>query len=392
MNRNKVSGHIRPRPNKKDVRYYEAVLELGRDKLTGERNRLTFRSDSPDKDVAEQLLLIKKSEYLQQKIILPSNMTVGEYMKEYLDTYVKPIHSPATTRDYRNTVDHYIVPAFGKIKLQNLNQTHIQKAFNQWAIKSPTGKKGLSCHSLEHINRVLKASLNNAIELGYISKNPAKKIKISKDMSTELEVYSSDEIIHLRECVKGTDMELIVALLFDCVLRRGELLGLKFSDIDFENRTVHINKSLVVADKGDGAVLKDCKTKKSNRKIEVTESTMNLLKRQHVRYKEKRLNQGSAFHDDGFVICQYDGKPFAPASMTQKWRRTLEKYGLRHIKLHGTRHSAVSYLMAIGIPTHIVQQRAGHSTSKITLDVYGHVSADTSSLVAEKLQEGILAT
>lgn len=388
----KVAGHVRPRPKKHNVKYYDVVLDVGIDKLTGKRQRLNYRSDSPDKAVAEQLLLIKKSEYLQDKIILPSNMTVEAYMGEYIETYVKPVHSPATTRDYRNTIDHYIVPVFGNIKLQNLSQTHIQKAFNKWAIKSPKGKKGLSSHSLEHISRVLKAALNHAIELGYISKNPAKKIKIRKDMSRGLDVYSSSEIIELRNCVKGTDMELVVDLLFDCVLRRGELLGLKFSDIDFDKKIVHINKSLVVGDKGEGAVLKGCKTDKSNREIEVTDSTIQLLKKQHLRYKERRLNLGDAFNDEDFVICQHNGKPFAPASMTQKWKRTLAKHGLRHIKLHGTRHSAVSYLMAIGIPTHIVQQRAGHSTSKITLDVYGHVSADTSSLVAEKLQEGILAT
>lgn len=391
-NYNKVAGHIRPRPNKDNVKYYDVVISVGKDKLTGKRTRISFRCDSPNKDDAEALLIMKQGEYLQNKLITPSNMTVEEYMNEYLDVYVKPVLSPATTRDYRTTMEQYIVPAFGNIKLQSLNQTLVQKTYNQWVKKSPAGKKGLSPYTLEHINRVLKTAMNNAIELGYIDKNPAKKIKISKDTSKRCDVYSIEEIKHLRDCVKDTDMELVVALSLDCAMRRGELLALQYSDIDFENKTIHISKSLVQGDKGEGAVLKDCKTKSSNRKLVVTDYTLKLLRREYTRYKERRLNQGTAFNDLQFVICQENGTPFAPQSLSQKWDRTLKKHGLRHIKLHGMRHTSVSHCMAIGIPTHVVQQRAGHSTSKITIDVYGHVSDDTRTLVADTLEQGILAT
>lgn len=97
------------------------------------------------------------------------------------------------------------------------------------------------------------------------------------------------------------------------------------------------------------------------------------------------------FHNTNFVICQENGKAFLPKSFTRKWARTLEIHGLRHIKLHGTRHSAISLLLSEGIPLHIVQQRAGHKDPQITLAVYSHVAKDKQNIVAEKLDNLIFS-
>ena len=117
----------------------------------------------------------------------------------------------------------------------------------------------------------------------------------------------------------------------------------------------------------------------------VTTATANKSKR------ENKLKYGKEFDDKEFVICQEDGKPFLPKSFTRKWARTLEIYGLRHIKLHGTRHSAISLLLSEGVPVHIVQQRAGHKDPKITLEVYSHVAKDKQNVVAEKLESLIFS-
>ena len=115
------------------------------------------------------------------------------------------------------------------------------------------------------------------------------------------------------------------------------------------------------------------------------------LKKQKVKYKENKLRYGKEFHNTNFVICQENGKAFLPKSFTRKWARTLEIHGLRHIKLHGTRHSAISLLLSEGIPLHIVQQRAGHKDPQITLAVYSHVAKDKQNIVAEKLDNLIFS-
>ena len=221
-----VRGSVRPRPNKDDIRYYTVTIELGRNPYTGKRERIQFRVDTIDREEAEAFLTLKKAEYIQGDLIMPNNMTVEDLMKEYLE-YVKAQRSPATGRDYAEKTATYIIPEFGKMKLQKLEKGKIQQTYNRWRnVKSPASDKSLRAESIRHINRIFKAALNYAIEMEYIKKNPTNGVRIGKDLTNNrVEVYTTDEIKELKSVVKGTDMELSVALLFDCVMRRGELLG-----------------------------------------------------------------------------------------------------------------------------------------------------------------------
>lgn len=392
MSKKSITGSIRPRPSKDDVQYYTIVLELGKDPVTGKRIRASFRIDTTDKKEAENFLTMKKAEYLQGELLNPSDMTVASYLDEYLEYCESCNHSAATIRDYKEKIERYLKPMFGKKKLQELQKVHIQQVYNTWKKKSNASDKPLGAESIKHINRIFKAALNEAVERQYIKQNPAANVKIARDASTKnIDVYTVEEIRELQRAVKGTDMELPVALLFDCVMRRGELLGLRFSDIDFSTNTVTICHSLVETQDSKVCVLKDCKTEDSCREMVVSNYTMKLLKKQRAIYKENKLKYGKDFNDKEFVVCQKDGSPFLPKSFTRKWARTLEKHGLRHIKLHGTRHSAISLLLSEGIPLHIVQQRAGHKDPKITLSVYSHVAKDKQNIVAEKLENLIFS-
>lgn len=392
MSTYKVTGSVRPRPDKFNVRYYDVTIELGKNP-DGTRKRISFRCDTTDREEAENFLTMKKAEYLSGEMVLPSKMTVSQFMEEYLRDYVQAQNSPATYRDYKGTIERYIIPMFGKIKLQELSKSHVQRVYNSWKTQSNASKKPLKAETIRHINRIFKAGLNVAKDLGYIKENPTCKVRIGKDLMTKpLEVYTVKEVRKLQKAVKGTDMELPVALLFDCCMRRGELLGLCYSDIDFETKTVTIQHSYVESEDSKKPVLKDCKTDGSYRKLVVSDYTLRLLMREKLRYKRNRLRYGKDFCNSDRVICQKNGKPYLPKSFTRKWARTLEKHGLRHIKLHATRHSAISLLLAEGVPLHMVQQRAGHQDPKITLSVYSHVAKDNQNLIADKWEELMLTT
>lgn len=392
MQRKTITGSIRPRPSKDNVQYYTIVLELGRDPGSGKRKRVNYRLDTDDREEAEKFLQVKKAEYLQGELLMPSDMTVSDYLDEFLEFVEGSDYSPATVRDYKSIISRYLKPVFGKIKLQDLQKVHIQKAYNNWRKKSNASDKPLTSETIQHINRIFKTALNEAVERGYIKQNPIHKIKIPKDSSTnKQEVYTVEEIKALQKAVKNTDMELPVALLFDCLMRRGELLGLRYSDINFETSTITICHSLVESEDSKVSVLKDCKTDSSNRKIVVSEYTMKLLKKQRAIYKANKLRLGKDFNNTDYVVCQENGKPFLPKSFTRKWARTLEVHNLRHIRLHDTRHSAVSLLLSEGVPLHMVQQRAGHKDPQITLAVYSHVAKDKQNIVAEKMDSLIFS-
>lgn len=384
--KNTINGSVRPRPNKENVRYYEVILELGKDEY-GRRKRAYFKCETADRVEAENMLTMKKAEYLNGELIESLNDTVADFLDEYMEDYVKVQSSPATVRDYQEVIDKYLKPTFGKIKLQELTKPKIQQVYNRWRVKSPLSDKPLRSTTIHHINRVFKAGLNVAIELDYIKTNPAKGIKIGKDeVSQHMDVYTNEEIRGLQKAVRGTDMELPVALLFDCVLRRGELLGLRYSDIDFDNNTITVQYTWVESNSDNKPVLKDCKTECSYRTMVVSDYTMRLLRKQRLKYMKNRLKYGSSFCNSDRVICKENGEPYLPKSFTHKWINTLKKYGLRHIKLHGTRHSAISFLLSEGVPLHIVQQRAGHADPKITLGVYSHVAKDRQTVAAETFE------
>lgn len=380
-----VTGSVRPRPNANNIRYFDVILELGKDPFTGKRKRVYFKADTTDRQEAENELTMRKAEYLKGDLIEPSKQTVEQFLEEYLRDYVSVHNSPATLKDYRSVIDKYLKPEFGKIKLQNLTRARVQQVYNQWRVKSTLSDKPLRATTILHINRVFKAALNVACELEYIKDNPTNKVRVGKDDVTQhIDVYTVQEIRQLKDAVKGTDMELPVALLFDCVLRRGELLGMRYSDIDFKTNTVTVQYAWTETD-GGAPVLKDCKTESSYRKMVVSDYTMKLLKRQKIIYMQNRMKYGEDFCNSDRVVCKENGEPYLPKSFTHKWRKTLQKYNLRRIKLHGTRHSAISLLISEGIPVHIVQQRAGHKDPKITLGVYSHVARDKQNIVAQKL-------
>ena len=387
----KVTGSIRPRPDLKNIRYYDVVIELGHDEF-GKRKRVYFHVPTTNRQVAENFLMEKKTEYIKGELLEPTRLTVSQFFDEYMKEHVTVKNSSASINDYQSVIDKYIKPTFGNVRLQELATKNIQKVYNQWKKKSPLSDKPLKESTIKHINRVLKAGLNVAIKWGYIKENPAKNVTISKDKNgDEIEVYTVDEIRKLRQAVKGTDMELPVALLFDCMMRRGELLGLRFSDIDWETNTVRIQSSWTEGADGKPE-LGHCKTASSRRNIVVSNYTMQLLARQQLIYKSNRANYGKSFCDSDRVICKENGEPYLPKSFTHKWAKTLKKHGLRHIKLHGTRHSAITLLLSEKMPINFVQARAGHSDTKVTLGVYAHVAKDRQKDVAEKLESLIFSS
>lgn len=387
-----ITGSVRPRPNSKEVKYYDIVLELGKDAFTGKRKRLYYKAETTDRKEAENMLLIKKAEYLQGEAIEPTKKTVAQFLDEYMEDYVRVNASPATINDYGKVIEKYLKPEFGHVKLQELTRSHVQKVYNGWKTKSTLSDNPLRATTILHINRVFKAAMNVAIDLNYIKDNPTNKVRVGKDDVTQrLEVFTTEEIKELQKAVKGSDMELPVALLLDCIMRRGELLGLRYSDIDFKNNIVTIQYAWTESEEGKCPKLKDCKTESSYRKIVVSDYTMKLLKRQKLIYMQNRMMYGENFCNSDRVICKENGEPFLPKSFTHKWSATLKKHGIRHIKLHGMRHSAISLLVSEGVPVQMVQQRAGHKDPKITLSVYSHVAKDKQHVVAEKLDSLIFS-
>lgn len=380
-----VSGHVEPRKNSKgEITHYRAVIYLGKDE-NGKQIKPYKKADT--KEEAEALLIQMQAEYMNQEFILPSEMKVADYLEEWYGAYVVNLRSESTILDYREIIDRYLIPFWGQKKLQSLNTLEIQKKFNEWSVKSPLSEKPLSEETLKHIKRVYNTALNKAVGLELIKRNPLQGIAIKSCKGIkEMVVFSEEEIIQLFNAVKGTDMELIVAFLFDTLARRAELLGVRWSDVDLETGAVNIRNTYIRT--LEGSKFKEgTKTNSSKRDMVLTEYTLNLLKKEKLKQKENKLLYGDEYYDNNLIICQPNGKPYETSSMTQKWRRTLKKNNIRHIKLHGSRHSAISQMIALGLPPKYIQERAGHKSINITMEIYGHVSKEQKIKTAQIIND-----
>ena len=387
----KVTGHIETRKNSQgEISHYRAVLNLGKDE-NGKRIRPYKKA--PTEEEAEVLLIKMKAEYLDNEFILPSEMKVKKYLEEWFSAYIENQRSESTVLDYRDILDRYLIPTWGEAKLQSLNALNIQKTFNSWSKKSPVSGNPLADESLKHIRRVFNTALNKAVDLEFLKRNPLKGVSIGRNnVKKEIEILSEEEVKQLFAVVKGTEFELIVAFLFDTLARRAEALGARWSDLDMETGVILIQNTYIRTLTG-GQFNNGTKTQSSKRSIVLTDYTLDLLKKERHNQKIRKMKYGPKYEDNDLIICQENGRPYQPDSFTNKWSRMLKKYGIRHIKLHGVRHTGISMMASLGLHPKYVQERAGHKTMDITMNIYTHVNKDqkikTSQTINDKFFKNV---
>lgn len=381
-----MSSHLRRRKTK-DGYSWQIIIELEQDPVTGKRNRIFKTVPDCTKKEAEKIMRGMLSELDNKTFVRDSGITVAEFLSEWLNTYIKPHKSPTTIRGYEANINNYIIPAFGKVKLQNLTAIDIQKFYNELKKESPLSGKAMSPKSIRNIHMNLNAALKKAVMLEIIKKNPAEYIELERCKQYQAKVYDSVELRKLCEAVKGADLETGIMILIWLGLRRGELMGLKWEHIDFNNSTVNISSNVVQVN--TTAITKEPKTESSKRKIDAPAMLMELLRREKTDYLKRKLKYGAAFRDTSLVICQPDGKPYKPASFTNKFKRFLEKGGLKHIRLHDLRHTNATMMLKLGISPKVAQKRLGHSNYSTTMDIYSHVLEEVERDAVEKLEAGL---
>jgi integrase len=381
-----MSYHLRKRKTKTGYNW-QAIIEQEPDPNTGHRNRIykTF----PDCTRAEAEKIVRKmlTEIDNGIFVKDDKITVEEYLRNWLDLYIKNHKSPSTAESYIYHVENYILPKFGKVKMQDLSTINIQKWFNDMAKKSPLSNKPLHPKTIRNIYMNFNAALKKAVILEILTKNPAEHIELPRCKKYVAEVLNSEELSKLIEAVKGSELEVGVMILVCLGLRRGELLGLTFDDIDFDTNMVNI-KNNVVQLKGR-TITKDPKTQSGLREIEAPDVLMELLRKEKDSYMQRKLEYGKSFTDSRLVITQADGSPLRPDWYSEKFKRFLKAKGLKRIRLHDLRHSNATFMLKLGVNVKAMQKRLGHSTFSTTMDIYSHAIEEITQEANKKLEAGL---
>lgn len=377
-----MAGHIRKKTLKNGY-VWQVVVETG----SGEKRSRIYRNVRGTKKEAEMLKAKLLSELQSGDFVQPSRVTLGSYLREWYDNHVVPNLSPASADGYRINIEKHIIPALGGVLLQELRPIHLQR-FYRGKMTDKGDEKGLSAKSVLYIHRNIHAALEQAVRMQMIPRNPASLVPLPKAERYEARVYSEKQLRELVAAAKGTDMELPIALAATLGLRRGELLGLRWSSVDFGGKRIYIQDNLVSTSKG--TISKSPKSKTSIRAVDIPDGLLPLLKKHRKGQARNRLLMGKEYCPGDFVCCQTNGMHYNPGYFSKKFKDFLEKMGLPHIRLHDLRHSFATLLLQYGIEAKVASEMLGHSSVGITLDLYTHVPAGMKSSAAQKVGKGIL--
>lgn len=342
-------------------------ITLGRDPETGKLKTKAFygktRKDVSDK-MAEALAQLHEGNYTE-----PNKKTVGEYLDEWLST-IKPSVKLTTWESYAIQVRKHIKPAIGHLKLQQLQTRHIQKLINN---KIQEGH--LTVRSIKYIHVVLNNALEQAIKEQLIKFNPAVAAKLPKQEKKEVEALTIEQVKAFLAKAKETRHYTAYLVELATGLRRGELLALRWKNIDLEAGNLQIKENLVVV-KG-GAIFQEPKTKSSKRDINLPPHINAELKKHKKVQAEERLRLGDQYKNNDLVFCRKDGDPLHPRSFSEHFEklvRKLQAEGFPKISFHGLRHTFATLALQVGVEAKTLQDILGHSTINITLDFYSHTT------------------
>ena len=234
-----------------------------------------------------------------------------------------------------------------------------------------------------YIHSVLREALSRAVENQLVPRNIAAFIDTPKLKKYRASVLNENEVQALLGACKNTKYYIPVLLGVALDLRRGEALGLQWKDIDYENKTMHINRSLLPTE--NGLIFHDPKTEGSNRLIVVSATVLDLLKAAKEQQEKYKAILGAAYNDNDLVSCLEDGNPINPSTFSQNFGRMLKRNNLPQIRFHDLRNTNATLMLKQNVPAKVASEKLGHSTVGITLDLYSHVLKEMQVEAAEKL-------
>jgi integrase len=372
-------GHIRQQGKGS----WELKFDLGRDPLTGKRitKYATFRG--PKRKAQEELtrLLAHRDE---GSYVNPTKMTLAEYLRHWLTADIDRRVALSTAARHRGIVEKNIIPRLGHVPMRKLTAVHIE-AFEVelqregWVKcrqpKTATGaepalaeSRGLSAQTVRHIHRTLSQALSHAVRLGVLFKNPAQQVKPPKPDRREIKILGKDEIGVLLKAAERTSLYLPVLVAVTTGMRRGELLGLRWSDLDLKDGVLTVSQSIERI-RGEIA-FRAPKTKTSRRSITLPTRTVQALQEHRSAQAEERLRLGLGRDPRGLVFTRPDGRPLNPDAVSKAFERLVASIDVTRIRFHGLRHTHISHLLMDGVHVKVVSERAGHANINITLSLY----------------------
>ncbi|MFC5775117.1 site-specific integrase [Ectobacillus antri] len=364
-----MKGYIRKRG-----KTWSYTIDIGRDEATGKRKQKTKGGFSTKKE-AQAALAKLQTEIQEGSYIETSKDTLESFLRFWLQS--KKINLKESTYFmYERSIDHYIIPKIGQVRLENLKTAHLQKLYNDMSDTH-------SSSTIYKVHKLLNQSLKRAVEMGYIKRNPAEFTEKPRETAAPTRVWDEVQLNHFLEVCRPSRYRIAFLLAATTGMRRGEILGLRWQDIDFDNKTIHVKQTL----SAQNQLILDAKTASSKRSIMLPEFTIQELLKHRLKVKQEKLSQGVAYKDLDLVACTLTGHHTCNENFWKVWNKYLKMSGLPRIRFHDLRHTHATLLLKAGVHIKVVAERLGHVNPTVTLKTYSHVLKGMQEEAAQKIDD-----
>jgi integrase len=314
-------------------------------------------------DVAEKLV-DALSNRNQGLVFDAGSQTVGEYMEQWLQTSARESVRESTYESYRNQVRRYVIPAIGRVKLKRLSAMQIQGMYRAML------DRGLSPRTVQYTHAVLHRALRQAVRWGLVPRNVSEDVDRPRLRREEIRPLNRHQARHLLNTAgeSGDRFEALYVLALHTGMRPGELLGLKWEDVNFDEGGLQLNRALA------GKNLTAPKTKRSRRRIDLSTASIAALKAHRKRQLEERMQKAGLWRDHGLVFPSTVGTPLFHRNVVRAFKDLLKRAGLpQSTRLYDLRHTCATLLLGSNVHPKYVQELLGHASIALTLDTYSHV-------------------
>lgn len=345
-------GEIRERPDGR----WEARIRLA----NGKRKSVYGKTR---RDVQTKLKALKRD--IEHGVDLSQeSLRTSEYIETWLESERDSLR-PSTLKGYESYIRRHIIPNLGHLRLKDLSATHVNKMLNEM------GKQGLSPRSRNLARAILRKALNDAIDADILVSNAAAKAKAAREQGKNVEPLTPEQVKTLISFTRDHWMGPLIHIALGTGLRQGELLALRWQDVNFQEKSIQVQNTLTRLN--GQFVLSPPKTDKSQRKVFLDDSSMRALERQAKQIEEARLVAGTKWVDWGLVFSSTNGTPQHNSNVTHRVQKLMEEAGVPRKTFHNLRHSAASLLYANGADIKMIQEVLGHSQIALTANTYTHL-------------------
>lgn len=354
------------------------------------KRKQTTRRGFPTKKRAQATLTELLGDLSRQTYVAPKQQTLAAFLTETWLPAIKHTIKPGTFESYRRNMRlHVAGRPIGRVQLQQVDPSHLN-ALYALLLAGDDDHRPLSPRSVAYIATILHGAFRDAIRWQALVRNPAESAKPPRPSSKpEMKVWTGAQLATFLRHVDDDRLAGAWWLLANTGMRRGEVLGLRWADVDLDAGTLRITRTLITTDverKGDpGIAWGTPKTAKGRRTVALDPATVAALRTHRARQLTERMALGAGYADQDLVVALPHGSPVHPKRLSYYFAKASRAAGLEPIRLHDLRHTHATLALRAGVHPRIVQERLGHANVGITLDTYSHVDLDMQAAAAARV-------